>query len=402
MEAPLVCGPVPAVHVHATVAGMRGPTLRRPQGGPVGAPGETRLLAASGRRAPRPRASRPRAGVVGLRASGAGRRPLGGGAPRLPARRLVRTPAPPPRTLGCPRRAGDLRGHVAAPLTPRPPAHARALARRGPPGMPWCAPGLADRRRERRPVPGAVGAGRAATGAETPPGHTGAPALGGAGAARGAAPPAPDARGAGPGRGQAAAVWGLRPAIRRPWPPTPPPHRDHTRLADGTAQTAAGQGRELAEDRAPCHTAAPRCGPERLTGHLRSSRARPPDDGRQDRAPHVTRRTRQTPAGPPPRRTRLSGAWRVRPPPPPVAGGVRGKPRDRMQASPPSSHARPASSRRTQGAASRQAPVRGRCARGGWAAGPLGPPAGLRSRPLKRHQGGHPWTSPDTQAWRNT
>jgi hypothetical protein len=166
MEAPLVCGPVPAVHVHATVAGMRGPTLRRPQGGPVGAPGETRLLAASGRRAPRPRASRPRAGVVGLRASGAGRRPLGGGAPRLPARRLVRTPAPPPRTLGCPRRAGDLRGHVAAPLTPRPPAHARALARRGPPGLPWCAPGLADRRRERRPVPGAVGAGRAAAAGE--------------------------------------------------------------------------------------------------------------------------------------------------------------------------------------------------------------------------------------------
>jgi hypothetical protein len=265
MEAPLVCGPVPAVHVHATVAGMRGPTLRRPQGGPVGAPGETRLLAASGRRAPRPRASRPRAGVVGLRASGAGRRPLGGGAPRLPARRLVRTPAPPPRTLGCPRRAGDLRGHVAAPLTPRPPAHARALARRGPPGLPWCAPGLVDRRRERRPVPGAVGAGRAATGAETPPGHTGAPALGGAGAARGAAPPAPlgrlrrpgpavarlrqrgpgrgpggrwraprpeaaapNARGAGLGRGQAAAVWGLRTGTTRGWP-TAPPRRQRAR-----------------------------------------------------------------------------------------------------------------------------------------------------------------------------
>src|SRR4029450_1022432 len=105
---------------------------------------------------------------------------------------------------------------------------------------------------------------------------------------------APNARGAGLGGGQAAAVGGLRTGPTRGWP-TGPRLRPETRRAEGTAQPAAGEGRELAEDRAPCHTAPPRCGPERLTGHLRSSRARPPDDGRQDRAPHVTRRTRQTP-----------------------------------------------------------------------------------------------------------
>jgi hypothetical protein len=140
----------------APLPGRRGPTVIGPQGGAVCPPDATRLWAAPGRLAPRPRAERPREGRrVGGRpswtpaASGPGRGRAGaatrdlaghdGAVPRPGPRRAARAPPGSARAphAAAPGPSPDARGPSPAHRAPRRPPGMATRAARAPSGRRW-------------------------------------------------------------------------------------------------------------------------------------------------------------------------------------------------------------------------------------------------------------------------
>src|ERR1700752_4097638 len=118
--------------------------------------------------------------------------------------------------------------------------------------------------------------------------------------------------------GETAAVLFIGQDIPGQRQPTTRQYGHDTLLTERTDQAIEGHRGDMADDRAQFQTEAPVCGQERITGHLRSHRATAQDDVWQDREhgfAHFVHWRRQMVT--PPRRTRTSWEWRVRPPPPP-------------------------------------------------------------------------------------
>jgi hypothetical protein len=102
-----------ALHCHATLTGMPGPTLIGHQVVEVCQPREERLLAATRMMEPLHREQFPLDGVMGLVLKRAGHRRLGVCKDRIPAALLALKPAPHPRAIGGPNRGRDVIGRAA-------------------------------------------------------------------------------------------------------------------------------------------------------------------------------------------------------------------------------------------------------------------------------------------------
>jgi len=333
-ETPVACGDCPACRCPATRPRMLRATLLRAELVPVGAPRPQRLWAPPRLLAAWPGAPLPCEGGLGRVPPRAGPGPLGGGQDRLPARLLLRPPAPPPCALGRSRRGGAVVGPAPPPVAPRQPPPALARAGPGEPGVARGAPGLAPRRRARHPWGGPRLERGAATGAAAGPRAPRPPPARRAGTARGQeaadprrrrrrarrrwhravgrgnrrrpggggvaavpADPPTDQGGERPRRGARAARRGVGPARDRPRHPTPGQHGPQTLGAPRTEAAGARPGGERGEPGAPRHPAAAGRGHQGRPGPLRTPLAGAPEHRRPDGADGLARGAVAPPAG---------------------------------------------------------------------------------------------------------
>jgi hypothetical protein len=125
IEEPIACGERASFHLHPTLPGMLGASLVRHQVVQMGAPLQTRLLAALGRMEALHHEQLPVDDVVGLIQEGAGRRHLRVFEDRIPACLLVLDPAPHALAIGRASRGGHVVGNATQPLAQR--KHPQAL-----------------------------------------------------------------------------------------------------------------------------------------------------------------------------------------------------------------------------------------------------------------------------------